>query len=146
MNSTPFAVDTSCMVAAVCDWHERHEPVVEAIEERLARGDRMAVAAHALVEAYAVLTRLPPPHRLEPADAWTLVERNFASQAAVVALGGRAYVSLLGRLASAGVRGGRTYDALIGTCVERAGAGVLLTLNPRHFDPPPAGVAVIEPS
>jgi len=54
-----FAVDTSCMVAAVCTWHEHHAAAAGEIERRLGRGERMAIPAPALVEAYAVLTRLP---------------------------------------------------------------------------------------
>jgi predicted nucleic acid-binding protein len=61
-----FAVDTSCIVAAVCSWHEHHAAAAAAIEARYEAGDRLAVAAHGLVEAYAVLTRLPAPHRLAP--------------------------------------------------------------------------------
>lgn len=141
-----FALDTSCLVAAVCSWHEHHRAAVTEIERRFERGDRLAVAAHALVETYAVLTRLPAPHRLAPADAWALVTANFVAQAGVVALNGAAHTALLGRLASRGIGGGRTYDALIGDCAVQAGVDALLTFNPRHFEPAPEGVAVVDPS
>ena len=134
------------MVAAVCSWHERHRAAAAAVEARLAGGQRLAVPAHALAEAYAVLTRLPAPHRLAPADAWTLIEANFIRPARVVALDGPSYVRVLRRLAGASLAGGRTYDEVIAESVHRAGAQVLLTLNPRHFDPPPAGVSVVDPS
>jgi predicted nucleic acid-binding protein len=140
-----FAADTSCLVAAVCGWHEHHELAATAIESRLARGETLSVAAHALAEAYAVLTRLPPPHRLAPADAWRLIDANFTRDVRVVALSGREYVKLLGGLPAAAVAGGRTYDAIIAECARRAGVSTLLTLNPRHFDPPPAGVAIVVP-
>jgi predicted nucleic acid-binding protein len=140
-----FALDTSCMVAAVCTWHERHAAAVAAIEQRLDRGDRLAVAAHAIIEAYAVLTRLPAPHRLAPADAWALVKANFVEPATVVALNGPAFITLLNRLASAGIGGGRSYDAVIAVSASQAKANALLTFNPRHFDPAPDGLSVIEP-
>ena len=133
------------MVAAICTWHERHGAAVAAIEQRLDRGDRLAVAAHAVVEAYAVLTRLPAPHRLAPADAWALVKTNFVQPANVVALTGPAYIALLNRLASTGIGGERSYDAVIALAAGQAKVDTLLTFNPRHFDPPPAGVSVIEP-
>lgn len=141
-----FALDTSCMVAAVCEWHERHAAAASEIDRRLGRGERLAVAAHALVETYAVLTRLPPPYRLAPDDAWTLVEANFIRHAVVVTLSGRAHVALLAEWASAGVRGGRCYDALIGAAASRAGAATLVTLNPRPFVPTPRGVTIVEPA
>ena len=104
------------------------------------------MAAHALVETYAVLTQLPAPHRLAPADAWALVKANFVETATVVALNGPAHITLLGRLAKTGIGGGRSYDAVIATCAGHANVDALLTFNPRHFDPPPEGVAVIEPT
>jgi predicted nucleic acid-binding protein len=140
-----FALDTSCMVAAICTWHERHAVAIGAIEQRLDRGDRLAVAAHAIIEAYAVLTRLPAPHRLAPADAWALVKANFVEPATVVALNALAYITLLDRLASSGIGGGRSYDAVIAVSASQARADALLTFNPRHVDPAPAGLSVIEP-
>ena len=140
-----FTIDTSCMVAAVCAWHEHHVVACTEIETRLERGEQLAVAAHALVEAYAVLTRLPSPHRLSPADAWTLVEANFVEHATLVALSGTSYVRLLRRVAKEVVAGGRAYDAVIAECARQARADVLLTFNRRHFDPPPAGVSIVEP-
>ncbi len=141
-----FALDTSCMVAAVCGWHARHAAAAAEIERRLDRGERMAIAAHAIAEAYAVLTRLPPPHRLAPADAWTLVRTNFVDQADLVTLDAQASVTVLEELAAVGVGGGRTYDGLIAACAQASRARALLTFNSRHFDPPPRGVAVIEPA
>lgn len=133
------------MIAAVCTWHEHHAAAITEIETRLDRGERLAVPAPALVEAYAVLTRLPSPHRLSPADAWALVEANFVEHSTVVALTGKAYARLLRRLAKQTVAGGRTYDGVIAECARRARAQALLTFNRRHFDLPPAGVSVIEP-
>jgi predicted nucleic acid-binding protein len=65
------------MVAAVCTWHEHHAAAAAEIEGRLERQEQLAVPAPALVETYAVLTRLPAPHRVSAADAWTLVKVNF---------------------------------------------------------------------
>jgi predicted nucleic acid-binding protein len=141
-----FALDSNCMVAAVCAWHEHHADTASAIERRLERGERLTLASHAVAETYAVLTRLPAPHRLSPADAWALVDANFVARARLVTLNGRSYGTVLGRLAAAGIGGGRTYDAIIGECAGRGRVQALLTLNPRHFDPPPAGVVVIDPT
>jgi len=49
------------MVASVCARHEHHERAAAELERRFAKREAMIVAAPALVEAYAVLTRLPPP-------------------------------------------------------------------------------------
>lgn len=134
------------MVAAICTWHEHHVAAVTEIESRLERGERMAVPAPALVEAYAVLTRLPSPHRLSPADASALVEANFVEHSTVVALTGPGYGRLLRRLAKREVAGGRSYDAVIAECARRAGAEALLTFNRQHFDSSPEGVTVVDPA
>ncbi|MEX2271035.1 MAG: PIN domain-containing protein [Vicinamibacterales bacterium] len=141
-----FAVDANCMIAAVCDWHEQHAAAAAEIEHRLKQGDRITVAAHALAEAYSVLTRLPPPYRLASIDAWAALRANFVEGASLHALDSQGYVSLLDRLAESGVGGGRTYDAMIGDCAHSAGAGALVTLNPKHFEPAPEGVSIVDVS
>jgi predicted nucleic acid-binding protein len=144
--SAVCALDTSCMIAAVTGWHEQHQAAAAEIERRLGRGEQLSVAAHALSEAYAVLTRLPAPHRLSPRDAWEVLRANFTSGVAIVALSGPQHLALLRRLARAGVGGGRTYDAVIAECAVRAGAQTLLTFNARHFEPPPTDLAIVVPA
>jgi predicted nucleic acid-binding protein len=74
------------------------------------------------------------------------VKANFVKRAAVGALSGAAHATLLEGLAATGISGGRTYDAVIAASAKQARVGALLTFNPRHFDPPPEGVAIVEPS
>ena len=139
-----FFLDTSCIVACVCAWHVHHAQAVAEVEARLAAGEKMATAAHAIAESYAVLTRLPAPHRLSPADALTLVESNFMQGA--VALDADDYRTVLRRAGAEGIAGGRTYDALIAQCAIQAKAAALLTFNARHFNNlEAAGVRVVVP-
>jgi predicted nucleic acid-binding protein len=140
-----FSIDSSCIVAAVCGWHEHHAAAARAVDRRLGRGSRLVVAAHALVEAYAVLTRLPAPHRLARADAWMLIEANFVSDADVVALPASSYAPMLEKLARAGIGGGRSYDALIAASARHGKADELLTFNRRHFDSIETDLDVVEP-
>jgi hypothetical protein len=46
-----FLPDTSCIVAALCGWHEQHAAAAQAINGRLTNGQRMLVAAPAMVES-----------------------------------------------------------------------------------------------
>lgn len=140
-----FLPDTSCMIAAVCSWHEHHEAAANEIERRLDRREKMIVAAPALVEAYAVLTRLPPPHRVSPETAFTLLESNFIKSATVVALNARSYASLLLRAPKNGIAGGRTYDAVIGACAERGKVSTVLTFNAGDFTALGQDFAVVIP-
>jgi predicted nucleic acid-binding protein len=127
-----IALDSSCLVALVCGWHEHQAATASLVEHRLARGARMAIAAPALVEAYAVLTRLPSPHRLAAPDALELLRANF-EEATAVALSAREYWALLLE-APPRVYGGRTYDAVIAACAQKASVRELVTLNVRHFE------------
>jgi predicted nucleic acid-binding protein len=121
------------MIAAVCSWHEHHEIAANEIENRLAGRAKMIVAAPPLVEADAVLTRLPPPHRLSPQTAFTLLENNFLKLATVVALSAKSYETLLLGAPKNNLAGGRTYDAVIGACAVQGKASTLLTFNAADF-------------
>lgn len=131
------------MVAAVCGWHECHGSASAAIEQRLAARQRLITPAHAMVETYAVLTRLPAPHRLAPTEAWALVKANFVDGRLLVVAPAATQVTTLGSLAQAGRGGERTYDALIAATAARAGAAELLTFNPKHFDQVPPGLTIV---
>jgi len=142
-----FFVDTSCIIAAVCGWHGHHVVAAAEIERRLGAGERLETAAHSVVEAYAVLTRLPAPHRLSPSDALALLDANFLGRTRVVALDGDGYRALLRRAGKEGIVGGRTYDAVIAQCALEAKAATLLTFNAKHFaDLEAAGVRVVVPA
>jgi predicted nucleic acid-binding protein len=109
-------------------------PAAGEIERRLDRGETLVVAAPVLVESYAVLTRLPAPHRMSPADGLALLGANFLVEGVeIVALDADAYRRLLRGAPGGGVAGGRTYDAVVAACAMAARADVLLTFNERHF-------------
>lgn len=117
-----IAVDTSVVVAGFASWHQGHVAAAAA----LARRPR--VPAHVLVEAYSVLTRLPPPHRA-PADlVATFLAERFPE--APLVLPARAHLDLVVASARSGLAGGAIYDALIAATVRHAGA-TLLTRDDR---------------
>jgi predicted nucleic acid-binding protein len=125
------AVDTSVVVAALLGWHENHEAARKALERSL-NAERLVLPAPVLIEAYAVMTRLPAPHRLSPDDAASLLRDTFAG-VATVALEPDDIWKLIDHLEAGHVSGGRSYDAHILACARKAGARKLLTLNERDF-------------
>jgi uncharacterized protein with PIN domain len=86
--TTAFALDTSCVIPLLSSWHEFHARTKQAYVARLARRERPIIPAHALLEAYSVLTRMPV--RLSPEDARRLLEESFLETAEVAGLGGKA--------------------------------------------------------
>jgi len=137
-------LDTSCLIAAVLPQHEHHAPTVAELGRRRAAGHEVIMAAHAVTEAYAVLTRLPPPHRLAPADALAVLDRNWG-RAETIALTAAESWRALREHAAAGVAGGRVYDSLIASCARKGRAAEILTWNVRHFDTA-TGVRPVAPS
>lgn len=127
-------VDTNCVVALLSQRHEHHKRATGEIERRLDEGQVMVLAAHTLVETYAVLTRLPAPHRLSSSDCRALLEANFAPEMVeIVALSAEGYRRLIHEAPDGNLSGGRVYDAIIAACARSAGVDALLTFNERHF-------------
>ncbi len=104
-------------MAAFASWHEGHRSASAA----LARTPR--VPAHVLVEAYSVLTRLPPPHRAPAELVATFLGERFPE--APLVLPARAHVELVETAARTGLAGGAIYDALIAATARHAGATLL---------------------
>jgi predicted nucleic acid-binding protein len=125
-------LDTSFMVALLNEEHVAHHRVLP-WQQQIVRGElRGILAAHSLAETYAVLTRLPLKPPIPPDLAWQAIERNL-SVLQVIALTPDEYRSVLGELASQGIAGGPTYDALIAAVARKSSVDLLLTLNPAHF-------------
>jgi predicted nucleic acid-binding protein len=117
-----IAVDTSVVVAAFASWHEDHAAAARALR------DHPDLPAPVALEAYAFLTRLPPPHRASAG-----VVRDFLARAFPVtwlALPDDAWPGLIDQLHERGATGGASYDAVIGLTAAHHGRE-LLTLDVR---------------
>ncbi|HTP29942.1 MAG TPA: PIN domain-containing protein [Anaeromyxobacteraceae bacterium] len=126
------ALDTSVIVASLLTWHEHHAPSLRALEAAM-DGGQLAVPVPALVESYAVITRLPAPHRLSARDAHALLESNFAASTRADGLTGPECWAMLASLAAQSIAGGRAYDAQILAAAVKSRAKALLTLNVKDF-------------
>ena len=138
------AADATVLVAAVVSWHERHRAAAGAIENALAR-KALVVPSTALLDAYAILTRLPAQHRLTHADAFHLLRSSFGT---VRTAGPRARDawSMLRRWSVAPIGGSDTYDAQLVEIARDAGAKTLLTFRRselEHLAIP--GIEIVEP-
>lgn len=84
---------------------------------------RPRIPTHVLIESYSVLTRLPPPHRMQPDLVVELLRGRFRESP--LTLGGKGHISLLQLAIEGSVSGGAIYDALVGVTVKKAGATLL---------------------
>jgi predicted nucleic acid-binding protein len=100
-------VDSSIAIAAILADHEAHDSA----EDTLSRS--ATTIAHVAAETYSVLTRLPPPRRLDAVSAAAIIDARLPSVRVALDADARER-SVLARLAGAEVSGGATYDGLIG--------------------------------
>jgi predicted nucleic acid-binding protein len=126
----PIGIDTSCVVALLCGWHERHNTTVAALH--LIAPQHLIVCANVVLESFAVLTRLPVPYRLATAQAEQLLEANFGD-ARIVSVVGPDCRGAIAAVLRAASRGGKVYDAAIAHSTARAGAATLLTWKVKDF-------------
>jgi predicted nucleic acid-binding protein len=99
------AADTSIVLPALLADHEAHQAAAEALSTCT------TTIAHVALEAYSVLTRLPPPRRAEVSAAAAVLQARLPMTH--VTLDAGAYAAAPGRMAAGGVSGGAAYDGLI---------------------------------
>lgn len=116
------AVDSSVVVAAFATWHEHHAIA------RKAMSSRPRLVAHAAVESYSVLTRLPPPHRANPSIVHAFITQRFTEPFLTLSEAG--YQEFLATVAARQILGGPAYDALIAVTAAEHQA-TLLSLDQR---------------
>ena len=109
-------------IPALLGWHEHHRACAAA-----AAG--ASIPAHALLETYSVMTRLPAPHRVSGDAADRLLGARFRSVDVLVAPSALQR-SVVGRLAELGIEGGAAYDALVGLTADHHGE-TLITRDAR---------------
>jgi hypothetical protein len=93
-----IAVDSSVVIAAFASWHESH-PVAAALVS-----DGPALPAPCALEVYAVLTRMPPPHRAGMAIVRDFLQQAFPAEHLVLC--GARSSRVVDRLVDAGISGG----------------------------------------
>lgn len=117
MTPTPVAIDTSVAVPLLAGSHQSHDRVAA-----WARGkSSIVLSGHALVETFAVLTRLPGDARVAPSDAVTLIDENFAEP---VLLPPRVAQIAHRLLAEAAISGGAAYDGLVALAAREHGVSL----------------------
>ena len=141
---TRYLCDTSALIAAVSSWHEHHDRTRVEIERRKRSNEELVVAAHSLAETYAVLTRLPAPHRLRAADAIALIERNW-KDTPIIHLTGLEMWNALREAQQRTLIGGQMYDVLIAVAALKAEASTIITWNVRHYEAFVLSIAVEAP-
>jgi predicted nucleic acid-binding protein len=111
------AADTSLVVAAFASWHEQHDAARRALDAGVRLID------HCALEAYSVLTRLPPPHRSPGSVVMGFLRARFPQP--FLRLSEPRYRGFVLSLDERGIAGGAAYDALVAATAAAANAELL---------------------
>ena len=112
-----IALDSSVLVPAFATWHEAHA------KARASLLEKPRLPAHAGIEAFSVLTRMPAPHRPSPKVVADFLRDNFPGSP--LTLSAEGYALLIKEAPARGIAGGAIYDALIAATAREAGATLL---------------------
>ena len=125
--------DTNIIVAAISEAHEMYSLCKPWFDQvRIDRTIRGFLSTHSLAEAYSILTRLPPPYRISPANVDRLLSENL-TQFTKVSLTAEDYQTVIRKVVQLNISGGGIYDALIAQAALKANVDSLLTFNSKHF-------------
>ena len=138
-------VDSSVVVAAVHANHPRHALSAHWLIRALAE-DRLVIAHHSVLEAYAVLTRLPGEWRVTPSEARDLLAATVQKNMEIAAYQSDGIFALVESLVVSSVMGGRSYDAFVLHILQSAGAEAVATFNPSRFRGLDDRVRIIDPA
>jgi predicted nucleic acid-binding protein len=109
--------DSSVVIAAFASWNQHHELAIAAL------GETTDLVAHAELESYSVLTRLPEPFRAEPALVAEYLREDYPGERMVLPESERR--ALVSRFARLSIAGGAVYDAMVAATAAYHGRRLL---------------------
>ena len=121
-------LDTSVILASL----DPDEAAHLACHSLVAQGGH-CLYAHALAEAFSILTGGQRPRKLDASTAFRLLDESVMPFVRSINLTGKEVLVALRDARARGVRGGAVYDYLHLVAARKAGVICLITLDQRHF-------------
>lgn len=140
-----LGVDTSVIIAAVHANHPVHLSSSRWLDAAFGTHD-VVVAHHSLLEAYAVLTRLPAQYRVGPSEAEMVLRETVQENARLAPFNAAATWNFMTGLAAVPAAGGAAYDAFIVRLLSEAGAEAIVTYNVDDFRRLSPHMRVVDPA
>ena len=140
-----IGVDSSVIIAGVHANHPRHALAANWLVKSLDT-DQLIVAHHSVLEAYAVLTRLPGELRVTPSEARDLLNATVQRNMTTAEYRPETVWALMETLVMSSVAGGRSYDAFILEILRAAGIDALATFNADHFRDLAGAISILDPA
>ena len=127
-----LGVDTSVIIAAVHANHPVHLSSSRWLDAAFDTYD-VVVAHHTVLEAYAVLTRLPAQFRVGPDEAEIVLRETLQHNARLAPFGEDSMWNFMTGITALPAAGGAAYDAFIVRLLSEAGAEAIVTYNVDDF-------------
>ncbi|MGA2977042.1 MAG: PIN domain-containing protein [Spirochaetia bacterium] len=140
-----IGIDSSVIIAGVHAAHPRHALAVDWLT-RMLPAHELIVAHHSILEAYAVLTRLPGDNRVTPSEARDLLNVSVKENMTVAEYHSESIWTTIGSFVMTSVFGGRSYDAFVADILHAAAVDAIATFNPAHFRGLSNGTRIMDPS
>ena len=127
-----IGVDTSVIIAAVHANHPVHLSSSRWLDAAF-EAHEVVVAHHSVLEAYAVLTRLPAKYRVAPSEAEIVLRETLEENARIAPFSAESIWTFMTRLTAVPAAGGAAYDGFIIRLLSEAGVEAIVTYNADDF-------------
>ncbi len=140
-----IGIDSCILVAGVHANHPLHAVAADWLIRNIPL-HKLIVSHHSILEAYAVLTRLPGEFRIDGIEAKQLLESTIRPNMIIAKFDASSIWDYITTLVNQSATGGNSYDAFIAGILKNHGADAIATFNTRHFIKFASCLSVIDPS
>lgn len=140
-----IGVDSCVLVAGVHANHPLHAVAADWLIRNIPSHD-LIVTHHSILEAYAVLTRLPGDFLINGIEAQQLLESTIRPNMKIANFNADSIWGYIASLVNRSSTGGHSYDAFITEILINHGIDALATFNTKHFIKYTPQISVIDPS
>ncbi len=140
-----IGIDSSVIIAAVHANHPLHPVSSGWLSSSLERHE-LIVAHHSLLEAYAVLTRLPGDLKVSPTEARDILRGTVHDNMKIAGFQGSRVWEIIESISGIPAIGGQAYDAFIMEIIKRNNVDAFATFNSSHFKNLRSGIKIIDPA
>ena len=139
-----IGVDSSVIVAAVHANHPLHIPSADWLNRTFDEHD-VVITHHSVLEAYAVLTRLPAQYRLSPVEAHAVLTGTLRENTILAPYDENTIWDMIDTMVQTPVSGGSSYDLFIIEILKLAKVDYIATYNTKDFRRLAKTIRIVDP-
>ncbi|NOY68810.1 MAG: type II toxin-antitoxin system VapC family toxin [Deltaproteobacteria bacterium] len=140
-----IGIDSCILVAGVHANHPLHAVSANWLIRNIPL-HKLIVTHHSILEAYAVLTRLPGKFRIDGIEARQLLESTIRTNITIAKFDAASIWDYITALVTQASTGGHSYDAFIAEILINNAIDAIATFNTKHFIRFTPQISIIDPS